>query len=80
MCKVLYLDSTFLALMHLDRAIAQARQASLGQIGRLTVGLNNAVANSILPEVLKEFQKRFPNVELELREVIPFHFKGDTHS
>jgi len=58
-----------LALIHLERAIAQARQASLGQIGRLIVGLNNAVANSILHEVLKEFQKRFPNVELELREV-----------
>lgn len=58
-----------LALMHLDRAIAQARQASQGQLGRLIVGLNNAVANSILPEVLKEFQKQFPNVELELREV-----------
>lgn len=58
-----------LALMHLDRALTQAQQASLGQIGRLIVGLNNAVANSILPEVLKEFQKRFPHVELELREV-----------
>jgi DNA-binding transcriptional LysR family regulator len=64
-----FLNEAQLALMHLDRAIAQARQASLGQIGRLIVGLNNAVANSILPEVLKEFQKRFPNVELELREV-----------
>ncbi|MGB7441029.1 MAG: LysR family transcriptional regulator [Coleofasciculaceae cyanobacterium] len=58
-----------LGLMHLDRAIAQAQQANLGQIGRLIIGLNNAVANSILPEVLKEFQKQFPNVELELREV-----------
>ncbi|GAA6617419.1 LysR family transcriptional regulator [Scytonema sp. NUACC26] len=58
-----------LALMHLERAIAQVQQASLGQIGRLILGLNNAVANSILPEVLQEFQKQFPNVELELREV-----------
>ena len=58
-----------LALMHLDRAIAQARQASLGQMGHLVVGLNNAVANSILPDVLKEFQQRFPHVELELCEV-----------
>lgn len=30
--------------------------------------MNNSIANSILPEILKEFQKRFPNVELELRE------------
>ena len=63
-----FLKEAQLALIHLERAIAQARQASLGQIGRLIVGLNNAVANSILHEVLK-FQKRFPNVELELREV-----------
>lgn len=64
-----FLKEAELALMHLDRAIVQAQQASQGQLGRLVVGLNNAVANSILPEVLKEFQNRFPTVELELREV-----------
>lgn len=64
-----FLKEAQLALMHLDRAIARSRQANLGQFGRLIVGLNNAVANSILPEVLKEFQQQFPNVELELREV-----------
>ncbi|MDX2212014.1 MAG: LysR family transcriptional regulator [Oculatellaceae cyanobacterium bins.114] len=64
-----FLKEVQLALTHLDRAIAQARQASQGQIGHLIIGLNNAVSNSILPEVLKEFQKQFPSVELELREV-----------
>ncbi|MUG99177.1 LysR family transcriptional regulator [Scytonema sp. UIC 10036] len=64
-----FLKEVQLALMHFERAIAQVQQASLGQIGRLILGLNNAVANSILPEVLQEFQKQFPNVELELREV-----------
>lgn len=64
-----FLKEVELALMHLERAIAQAQQANLGQVGRLVIGLNNAVANSILPKVLKEFQKQFPNVELELREV-----------
>lgn len=58
-----------LALRHLEQAILQAQQASQGQIGRLNIGLNNAIVNSILPEVLKEFQKQFPNVELGLREV-----------
>lgn len=57
------------ALTHLDRAVTQARQASQGQIGHLAVGLNNLIANSILPEVLQAFQQRFPKVELELHEV-----------
>lgn len=64
-----FLTEVQLALHHLDRAISQARRASQGQIGNLTVGIHNSVANSILPNVLKEFQKRFPDVELELREV-----------
>lgn len=64
-----FLKEAQIGLNHLERAIVQARQASQGQIGRLIIGLNNAVANSILPEVLKEFQHQFPNVELELREV-----------
>ena len=64
-----FLAEATLALTHLNRAIAQARQASQGQIGRLVVGMNNSIANSILPEILKEFQEHFPQVELELREV-----------
>jgi DNA-binding transcriptional LysR family regulator len=65
----IFLKEAQLALVHLERAIVGAQQASQGHLGRLVIGLNNAVANSILPDVLKEFQQRFPNVELELREV-----------
>jgi len=57
------------ALMHLDRAISQARQASQGHIGRLVVGMTAVIANSILPDVVQAFQQAFPNVVLELREV-----------
>lgn len=57
------------ALTHLERAINQARRASQGEIGHLTVGVHNSVANSILPKVLRAFQSRYPSVELELREV-----------
>ena len=64
-----FLKEVELALMHLEQAITQTRRASQGQIGHLTVGIHNSVANTILPKVLKEFPKRFPDVELELREV-----------
>ncbi len=58
------------ALIHLDRAILRSRQASQGQIGRIMVGLTNVIANSILPEVVQVFQQRFPNVVIEMREVL----------
>ncbi len=57
------------ALIHLNRAVSYARQASQGEIGRLIIGMNNSIANTILPEVVQEFQQRFPKVELELHEV-----------
>ncbi len=57
------------ALIHLDRAVSHARQASQGEIGRLIIGMNNSIANTILPEVVQLFQQQFPKVELELHEV-----------
>ncbi|WP_040697417.1 LysR family transcriptional regulator [Nodosilinea nodulosa] len=64
-----FLEEVQLALVHLDRAVCQAQRASQGQLGRLTIGIHNSVANTVFPEVLKRFQQRFPDVELELREV-----------
>ncbi|MGI0486711.1 LysR substrate-binding domain-containing protein [Pantanalinema rosaneae CENA516] len=58
-----------LAISQLEWAIAQAQRASQGQTGHLTVGIHNSVANTILPQVLRRFQQRFPDVVLELREV-----------
>lgn len=57
------------ALIHLDRAVSHARQASQGEIGSLIIGINNSIANTILPEIVQEFQQRFPKVKLELHEV-----------
>jgi DNA-binding transcriptional LysR family regulator len=59
------------ALIHLDRAILGARQASQGYTGRLVLGVTNVISNSILPEVIQKFQQKFPNVLLEIRDV-PF--------
>ncbi|MFM7424336.1 MAG: LysR family transcriptional regulator [Elainella sp.] len=64
-----FLEEAQLALTHLDRAIVQAGRASRGEVGRLIIGFNNSIANSILPSVLQNFKKDSPDVELELREV-----------
>lgn len=57
------------ALIHLEQAMSTARQASQGKIGRLSIGMNNAIANTTLPEIVQAFAQRFPNVELELHEI-----------
>ncbi len=58
-----------LALEHLDRAIDLAQRASRGEIGSLAVGVGSAMANSLLPDILRLFRDRFPNVSLVLREL-----------
>jgi DNA-binding transcriptional LysR family regulator len=65
-----FLKEAEFALTHLDRAVVQARRASQGEVGHLTLGIHNSVANSILPKLLKELRKRLPDLHLELREVI----------
>jgi len=45
-------------------------QASQGEIGRLTIGINTSISNSLLPEVVRTFQQRFPNVDLVLQELL----------
>lgn len=64
-----FLEEAEQVLLHLDRAIVRSQQASQGHIGHLTVGITNFIANSIFPDIVQQFQKRFPNVVLETYEI-----------
>jgi DNA-binding transcriptional LysR family regulator len=52
-----------------ERAIIFTKRASRGEIGRLVVGANSSIANSVLPDILRVFRSRFGDVELVLREL-----------
>ncbi|MBW4571317.1 MAG: LysR family transcriptional regulator [Tolypothrix carrinoi HA7290-LM1] len=52
-----------------ERAIISTKRASRGEIGRLVVGANSSIANSVLPDILRVFRSRFGDVELVLREL-----------
>ncbi len=47
-----------------------AQQASQGEVGRLSVGVNTSISNSLLPQILQAFRQRFPKVELVLLELL----------
>ena len=65
----IFLEETQLALTSLDRAITRSQQAHRGEIGCLSIGIASSIANTLLPDILQTFCDRFPDVELELREL-----------
>ncbi|GAX42471.1 transcriptional regulatory protein LysR family [Tolypothrix sp. NIES-4075] len=52
-----------------ERAIISTKRANRGEIGRLVVGANSSIANSVLPDILRVWRSRFGDVELVLREL-----------
>jgi len=64
-----FLEEGRLALFHLERAIDLAKRTERGEVGSLTVGFGSAMANTLLPDILKIFRLRFPDVSLVLREI-----------
>lgn len=64
-----FLAETSLALTMLDRAITRAQRAHRGEIGSLAIGIASSISNTLLPDILRTFCDRFPDVELELREL-----------
>ncbi|MEQ1880346.1 MAG: LysR family transcriptional regulator [Burkholderiales bacterium] len=65
--KVL-LRETREVLARLDQAVLTTRRASRGEIGELAIGFISVADYNVLPLVLREYRRRFPMVNLTLRE------------
>jgi DNA-binding transcriptional LysR family regulator len=50
-----------------DAAVIDSQRAARGEIGHLAVGFFEHIAYTLLPELIREFQQRFPDVSIELR-------------
>ncbi len=68
-----FFTEALLILNAVDRAVENAGAISRGETGRLTVGLTSSVSNSILPDILRKFREKFPNVKLIWREMATHH-------
>lgn len=55
-------------LAQVEQAILTTRRAGRGEIGELAVGFISVADYNVLPIVLREFRRRFPLVNLSLRE------------
>jgi DNA-binding transcriptional LysR family regulator len=64
-----FLEEGRRALAQLERAENLARRAEYGEIGRLTIGGTEAATWDVLPELMREFRRRYANVDLAIREM-----------
>ena len=64
-----FLEETRLALTTLDRAITRAQQAARGEVGFLAIGIASSISNTLLPDILRTFRTRFPEIQLALLEL-----------
>ncbi len=54
----------------LDKAMHEAGRIANGETGRLRIGFVGTAAFSLLPEALRDFRERRPQVEVSLRELV----------
>ncbi|MCO1654523.1 LysR substrate-binding domain-containing protein [Pseudonocardia humida] len=58
-------------LADLDDTARMVRRIGEGATGRLAIGFVPSAVNSVLPDLLRRFRERHPDVELALREMPP---------
>src|SRR5215471_14821355 len=66
-----FLDEVKRILEQLERAIESARRAARGERGTLRIAYVPAVAYIGLPEIVRAFRQRLPDVEVRLQETNP---------
>lgn len=66
-----FLRDARLVLAAADRAVANVKKSVAGELGTLTVGFFVGGTGSFLSAILKEFRRRFPEVQVSLVEMAP---------
>jgi DNA-binding transcriptional LysR family regulator len=56
-------------LMHAERSAEAVRYAAKGEIGWLRIGFVGSVSYELLPYLLQEYRRRYPAVQLKLRQL-----------
>jgi DNA-binding transcriptional LysR family regulator len=62
-----FLEHARQSIAHANRGAALARQAAKGELGHLAIGHNGPAENLILPQIVPEFAKKWPNVQLSFQ-------------
>ena len=66
-----FLDHSRRVLRAADEAVRSAVRAARGETGRLAIGFIAQLSYEWLPNVLRSFRRRYPDVEISLTELTP---------
>lgn len=67
-------------LANCESTAEEVQRAGRGEIGRLVLGFPNSAAYRLLPQALKRYKSQYPQVELDLREMLSSDLLGALHS
>ena len=56
---------------HVARAVEAAQRADRGELGSLRIGYVPAMVSTGLPEMVRRFRERYPDVDVQLQEMAP---------
>ena len=54
----------------LDRAVTHAKGVARGEVGRIVLGMTGSVSFGVLPRILEQFHREFPQVRMEMQHLI----------
>ncbi|MCU0534415.1 MAG: LysR substrate-binding domain-containing protein [Hydrococcus sp. Prado102] len=64
-----FLEEVRPILLQVEQSVRAAQRAARGEVGRLAVGFEGSFSYDIIPFSLREYQERFPNVNLIVYEM-----------
>lgn len=65
----IFQQEAYAVLERLENGVLKAQQAALGEAGWLSIGFVSSINYEILPKVLREFRRQYPDVEIFLQEM-----------
>ena len=66
-----FLEEARSVLEHVARAVEAAQRADRGELGSLRIGYVPAMVSTGLPEMVRRFRERYPDVDVRLQEMTP---------
>jgi DNA-binding transcriptional LysR family regulator len=76
----LLLEEVRRIFIQLEQTTRLVERVGSGKVGRLSLGFVPSATNEVLPRLLYEFRRRFPDVELFLHEMMPDQVVQRLHS
>ncbi|SDM35357.1 LysR family transcriptional regulator [Bacillus sp. OK048] len=61
-----FLNDALEMLNKSEAAIKKARKAAIGEVGQISIGFLNAPVKKFLPDLVKEFRRKYPEIQINL--------------